>query len=59
MSQILVTMMKEALCSSETSVQQEAHGVTSQKTPFFSIPGSFPTVRRILIFHFITLLSAT
>jgi hypothetical protein len=27
--------MKEALSSSETSVLQEPHGVTSQKTPFF------------------------
>jgi hypothetical protein len=32
---ILVTLMKEALRSSETSVLKEPHGVTSQKTPFF------------------------
>jgi hypothetical protein len=30
--------MKEALSSSETSVLQEPHGVTSQKTPFFRSP---------------------
>jgi hypothetical protein len=34
-SQILVTLMKEALSSSETSVLTEPHGVTFQKTPFF------------------------
>jgi hypothetical protein len=34
-SPILVTLMKEALRSSDTSVLQEPHGVTSQKTPFF------------------------
>jgi hypothetical protein len=34
-SPILVTLMKEALSSSETSVLTEPHGVTSQKTPFF------------------------
>jgi hypothetical protein len=34
-SPILVTLMKEALRSSETSVLQEPYGVTSQKTPFF------------------------
>jgi hypothetical protein len=33
-SPILVTLIKEALSSSETSVSQEPHGVTSQKTPF-------------------------
>jgi hypothetical protein len=32
-SLILVTLMKEVLSSSETSVIQEPHGVTSQKTP--------------------------
>jgi hypothetical protein len=32
-SPILVTLMKEALRSSETLVLQEPHGVTSQKTP--------------------------
>jgi hypothetical protein len=32
-SPILLTLMKEALSSSETSVQEQ-HGVTSQKTPF-------------------------
>jgi hypothetical protein len=32
---ILVTLMKEALSSSETSVLKEPRGVTSQKTPFF------------------------
>jgi hypothetical protein len=36
-SHILVTLM-EALRSSETSVFQEPHGVTSQKTPFFTHP---------------------
>jgi hypothetical protein len=35
-SPILVTLMKKALGSSETSVLQEPHGVTSQKTPFLS-----------------------
>jgi hypothetical protein len=34
-SPIVVTLMKEALSSSETSVLTEPHGVTSQKTPFF------------------------
>jgi hypothetical protein len=29
--------MKEALSSSETSVLQEPHGVTSQKSPFFIV----------------------
>jgi hypothetical protein len=36
-SPILVTLMKEALGSSETSVPAEPHAVTSQKTPFFKI----------------------
>jgi hypothetical protein len=36
-SLILVTLMMEALSSSETSVLQEPHGVTSQKTPFFIV----------------------
>jgi hypothetical protein len=35
-SPILVTLMKEALSSSVTSVLQEPHGVISQKTTFFS-----------------------
>jgi hypothetical protein len=36
-SPILVTLMKEALNSSEASVLTRAtHGITSQKTPFFS-----------------------
>jgi hypothetical protein len=34
-SQILVTLMKEALSSSETLCLQEPHDVTSQKMPFF------------------------
>jgi ABC-type taurine transport system substrate-binding protein len=34
-SPILVTLMKEALNSSETLVLKKPHGVTSQKTPFF------------------------
>jgi hypothetical protein len=34
-SPIHVTLMKEVLSSSEMSVLQEPHGVTSQKTPFF------------------------
>jgi hypothetical protein len=33
-SLILVTLMMEALYSSETSVSQEPHGITSQKTAF-------------------------
>jgi hypothetical protein len=33
-SRILVTLMVEALGFPETSVLQEPHGVTSQKTPF-------------------------
>jgi hypothetical protein len=33
---ILVTLMKEALRSSETSVLQEPQGATSQKMPFFN-----------------------
>jgi hypothetical protein len=36
-SPILVTLMKEALSSSETSVLTRAYGVTSQKTPFFIV----------------------
>jgi hypothetical protein len=35
-SPILVTLMKEALGSSETRFLQEPHGVTSQKTPVFN-----------------------
>jgi hypothetical protein len=35
-SPILVTLMKEALSSSETSVL-EPHGVASKKTPFFIV----------------------
>jgi hypothetical protein len=34
---ILVTLMKEALSSSETWFLQERHGVTSQTTPFFIV----------------------
>jgi hypothetical protein len=33
-SPILVTLMVEARCSSETSVLQEPHGITCQKTAF-------------------------
>jgi hypothetical protein len=33
----LVTLMKKAPGSSETSVLQEPHGITSQKTPFFIV----------------------
>jgi hypothetical protein len=36
-SLILVTLMKEALRSSETSVVTRSHGVTSQKTPFYIV----------------------
>jgi hypothetical protein len=32
----LLTLMMEGLSSSETSFLQEPHGVTFQKTPFFS-----------------------
>jgi hypothetical protein len=35
-SPILVTLMMETLSSSETSFLQEPHGVTSQKTAFFT-----------------------
>jgi hypothetical protein len=35
-SSILVTLMREALSSSETSVLKKPHGVTSHKTPFFN-----------------------
>jgi hypothetical protein len=34
-SRILVTLMTDALSSSETSILQEPHGGTSQKTAFF------------------------
>jgi hypothetical protein len=34
---ILVTLMKEALSSSETSILQEPNGVTFKKTPFFVV----------------------
>jgi hypothetical protein len=37
-SPILVTLKKEALGSSEMSVLQEPHGVTSQKTSFLILP---------------------
>jgi hypothetical protein len=37
-SHILVTVMKEALSSSESRYLQEPRGVTSQKTTFFSDP---------------------
>jgi hypothetical protein len=40
-SSIVVTLMKEALSYSETSVLQESHGVTSQKTPFFMLSACF------------------
>jgi acetylglutamate synthase len=40
-SPILVTLMMEALSSSETSVLQEPHGVTSQKTSFFGMQPNF------------------
>jgi hypothetical protein len=36
-SQILVTLMKEALISSETRFLPEPHGITYQKTPFFIV----------------------
>jgi hypothetical protein len=36
-SPILVTLMIEALSSSETWFLQEPHGVTSQKTAFFNL----------------------
>jgi hypothetical protein len=36
-SPILVTLIKEALTSSETLFLQEPHGITSQKTPFFIV----------------------
>jgi hypothetical protein len=36
-SPILVTLMKEALSSSETSVLKQPYDVTSQKTPFFIV----------------------
>jgi hypothetical protein len=36
-SPILVILMIEALRSSETSVLQEPHGVSSQKTEFFIV----------------------
>jgi hypothetical protein len=32
---ILVTLMMDALCSSETLVLTEPHGITSQKAAFF------------------------
>jgi hypothetical protein len=36
-STIFVTLMKEALGSSETSVLTQPHGVTSHNTPFFIV----------------------
>jgi hypothetical protein len=36
-SPILVTIMNEALSSSDRRFLQEPHGVTSQKTPFFIV----------------------
>jgi hypothetical protein len=34
---LLVAPMKEVLMSSETSVVKTAHGITSQKKPFFIV----------------------
>jgi hypothetical protein len=34
---ILVTLMREALGSSETSVLKEPRGVASRRTPFFMV----------------------
>jgi hypothetical protein len=48
-SPILVTLMMEALISSETSVPKEPHGLTSQKTPFF-IATAVKTSNLTLIF---------
>jgi hypothetical protein len=42
-SLILVTLMMEALLSSETSVLNEPHGVTSQKTDFSNRFEAFTT----------------
>jgi hypothetical protein len=42
-SPILVTLMKEVLSSSETSVLTRAHGVESQKTPLFFCKSAFNT----------------
>jgi hypothetical protein len=42
---ILVTLMKKALCSSETSVLTRATRLTSQKTPFFNV-GQFVEFRQ-------------
>jgi hypothetical protein len=36
-SPILVTLMKEALRSSDTSVLQQSRGIISQKTPFYIV----------------------
>jgi hypothetical protein len=43
-SPILVTMMKEAPGSSETSALKKPHGVTSHKTPLFNVVPSSPTL---------------
>jgi hypothetical protein len=40
--------MLEALDSSETSLLQEPHGVTSQKTPFFALQTSSGSCQRSL-----------
>jgi hypothetical protein len=46
-SPILVTLVKEALSSSETSVLKEPHGVTSQMAPFFNVISNYqPSTRR-------------
>jgi hypothetical protein len=43
-SPILVSLIKEALRSSETSFLQEPHGVTSQKSPFFIVIAVKPKI---------------
>jgi hypothetical protein len=45
-SPILVTLMKDAPGSSETSVLTKPHGVTSQKTPFSNKNGSDDSVQQ-------------
>jgi hypothetical protein len=49
---ILVTLMKEELSSSETSVLNEPHGVTSQKTPFFIVTAvKISNLTRVIYSH--------
>jgi hypothetical protein len=50
-SPILVSLMKEALSSSETSVLIKPHGITSQKMPFFIVTAVKTSNLAVTVFH--------